>query len=321
MTCSSPLKAFNRKEDIVMVKLAVIDLGSNSIRMSIFEINSDKTFRQVGNYRKMVKLSEGMNEDMNLQPEAQLRTVNAFVEFRKIMQKEDVTVVKCVATAAVRKAKNGSEFVETVKNVTDIDIEVIDGETEAVFDCLAISRTLGIDRAIVCDIGGGSTEFIAIVDGAMMKPAISKPMGSRSITEMFLSMGEDEVSLGEAKSYVEKHVEELPWLDEMQGAPIVGIGGTLRAFAKYHMCDESANAIERHEISSEDADALFEKIANADCEERCSMPGIGKERGDIIFGGLLPFMELKNLIDSPSLIVADVGVREGILYDFLESIE
>lgn len=303
-----------------MMKLAVIDLGSNSIRMSIFEINADKTFRQVGNYRKMVKLSEGMNEDMNLQPEAQLRTVNAFVEFKQIMQKEGVTDIKCVATAAVRKAKNGAAFVETVKNVTDIDIEVIDGETEAAFDCLAISKTLGIDRAIVCDIGGGSTEFIAIVDGVMMKPAISKPMGSRSITEMFLSLGEDDGALNEAKSYIEKHVEELPWLDEMQGVPIVGIGGTLRALAKYHMSDESANTIERHEISAEDADILFEKIANADCEERCLMPGIGRERGDIIFGGLLPFMELKKLVDSPVLVVADVGLREGILFDILENL-
>ena len=72
-------------------------------------------------------------------------------------------------------------------------------------------------------------------------------------------------------------------------------------------------------ISAEDADVLFERIANADCEERCSMPGIGQERGDIIFGGLLPFAELKKLIDSPLLIVADVGVRDGILYDFLEN--
>ena len=301
-----------------MKKLAVIDLGSNSIRMSVFEINDDKTFRQTGNYRKMVKLSEGMNEDMNLQPEAQLRTVNAFLEFKKIMQDEGVTNLRCVATAAVRKAKNGKEFVETVKNTVGIEIEVIDGEVEAALDCLAISRTLGIERAIVCDIGGGSTEFIAIVDGEMMKPAISKPMGSRSITEMFLSDGESDSAVAEAKTYVEKHVEELPWLDEMKGAPIVGIGGTLRAFAKYHMSDESANTIECHKIASDDADVLIDRIINASTEERCAMPGIGQERGDIIFGGLLPFMELKRLVESPSLIVADVGVREGILFDFIE---
>lgn len=302
-----------------MEKLAVIDLGSNSIRMSIFEINKDKSFCQVGNYRKMVKLSEGMNGDMTLQPEPQLRTVNAILEFKQIMQKEGVTKVRCVATAAMRKAKNGKEFADTVKDVSGIEIEIIDGETEAALDCLAISKTLGIQKGIICDIGGGSTEFIAISDGAMIKPAISKPMGSRSITEMFLSAGETDSALEEAKAYIEKHVEELPWLDMMQGVPIVGIGGTLRSFAKYHMNDQSATAIDRHEISSADADALIEKIMSASCEERCNMPGIGKERGDIIVGGLLPFMELKKLIDSPLLIVADVGIREGILFETLNN--
>lgn len=302
-----------------MEKLAVIDLGSNSIRMSIFEINKDKSFCQVGNYRKMVKLSEGMNEDMTLQPEPQLRTVNAILEFKQIMQKEGVTKVRCVATAAMRKAKNGKEFADTVKDVSGIEIEIIDGETEAALDCLAISKTLGIQKGIICDIGGGSTEFIAISDGAMIKPAISKPMGSRSITEMFLSAGENDSALEEAKAYIEKHVEELPWLDMMQGAPIVGIGGTLRSFAKYHMNDQSSAGIERHEIPSADADTLIEKIMSASCEERCNMPGIGKERGDIIIGGLLPFMELKKLIDSPLLIVADVGIREGILFETLNN--
>ena len=98
------------KDGVGMEKLAVIDLGSNSIRMSIYEINPDKSFCQIGNYRKMVKLSEGMNENMCLQPEPQLRTVNAILEFRQIMQKEGVTEVRCVATAAMRKAKNGKEF-------------------------------------------------------------------------------------------------------------------------------------------------------------------------------------------------------------------
>ncbi len=301
-----------------MEKLAVIDLGSNSIRMSIFEINTDKTFRQTGNFRKMVKLSEGMNEDMKLQPEPQLRTVNAFLEFKQIMHHEAVTKVRCVATAAVRKAKNRDEFIETVKSVAGIEIEVIDGEREAALDCLAISKTLGIDRGIVCDIGGGSTEFIAIVDGEMLKPAISKPMGSRSITEMFLSEDETEESVSVAERYIGKHVEELPWLDVMQEAPIVGIGGTLRALAKFHMGDDGAGTILKHEIPAEEAEALVKRIIEASVEERCMMPGVGQERGDIILGGLIPFMELKKLINSPMLIVADVGIREGILFEMLE---
>ena len=301
-----------------MERLAVIDLGSNSVRMSIFDIESNVVWRQSSGYRNMIKLSRGMTEDMMLQPDAQLRAVSALLEYKSILEKEGVTKVRIVATAAVRKAKNGKEFVKTVKDVTGFDIEVIDGETEAALDCLAISGTLGIDRAVVCDIGGGSTEFIAVADGVMQKPAISKPMGSRSITEMFLSCGETKEFLAEASAYVEKHVGELPWADKMQGVPIVGIGGTLRALAKYHINDEDIECVSRYSISAEEIDRIFELIVNSSPQERRNMPGIGEERADIIVGGLLPLMHLKKELNSPELIVSDVGVREGILFEYLK---
>lgn len=300
-----------------MEKLAVIDLGSNSIRMSIFEIFAKNSWRQTGAYRNMIKLSEGMTEDMNLQPKAQLRAVTALLEYKQIMEKEGVTSLRAVATAAVRKAKNGKEFVATVKEATGITIEVIDGETEAALDCLAV----GCERGIICDIGGGSTEFIAMENGAMLKPAISIPMGSRSITEMFLSDTENPDALSAASSYINKHISELPWLDRIQNSLIVGIGGTLRALAKYHLNDFSKEPISCHEISPSDIDRCFNEISKASPEERKTMPGIGNERSDIILGGLLILMHLKKQINASCLSVADVGVREGILFDFLAKLD
>ena len=302
-----------------MEKLAVIDLGSNSIRMSIFEIESEDLWRHTGNYRNMIKLSEGMTGDMLLRPESQIRAVNALLEYKKIMKSEGVTHLRAVATAAVRKAKNGQDFVKAAKEATDITIEVIDGETEAALDCLATSRHLDCKKGIICDIGGGSTEFIAINNGEIKKPAISIPMGSRSITEMFLSDGETPEAINEANAYITKRISELPWLEDMQGAPIVGIGGTLRALAKYHMSDSSNKTISRCEIKATDIDRLFEAISTSSPPIRAQMSGIGMERADIILGGLLPLMRLKEKINAPSLVVADIGIREGILFDFLKT--
>ncbi len=302
-----------------MEKLAVIDLGSNSIRMSIFEIESKTNWHQTASYRNMVKLSEGMTEDMMLKPQAQLRAVSAFLEYKQLLQKEGVTNLRAVATAAVRKAINGKDFVKSVKDTTGITVEVIDGETEAALDCLAIASILNCSKGIICDIGGGSTEFIAIQNGEMKKPAISIPMGSRSITEMFLSEGESTDAIEEANAYINKHISELPWLNAMEGVPIIGIGGTLRALAKYHMSDSSNAPISHYEISADEIDRLFRVISQSSLPMRSQMPGIGSERADIILGGLLPLIQLKKEIASPKLIVADVGVREGILFDFLKT--
>lgn len=302
-----------------MEKLAVIDLGSNSIRMSIFEIESEFCWRQTGNFRNMIKLSEGMTGDMMLRPDAQLRAVNAVLEYKQIMKKEGVTHLRAVATAAVRKAKNGREFLKDVKEATGITIEVIDGETEAALDCLATANLLDCKKGIICDIGGGSTEFIAINCGEIMKPAISIPMGSRSITEMFFSEGEDLDALNEANAYVDKRISELPWLEEMKDAPVIGIGGTLRALAKYYMADSSNTGISRCEIEAQDIERLFEVISQSSISVRAQMPGIGAERADIILGGLLPLMCLKEKISAPKLVVADLGIREGVLFDFLKT--
>jgi len=302
-----------------MEKLAIIDLGSNSVRMSIFEIEKDLSFRRTSNYRSMVMLSEGMLDDMCLTPKAQLRTIKALLEYKHILETKGVTNLRAVATAAVRKAKNGAQFVASVKDVTGITIEVIDGIREAYLDCLAISKTLGVKDAVICDIGGGSSEFIALKNDKMQRDAISIPMGSRSLYEMFFSGGETPEAKARAEIFIDQKLSQISWLEKMQSTPIIGIGGTLRALSKYHANDTSAETVESHKILSCEIDTLFENISAANIFKRRQMPGIGKERADIILSGLLPLMRLKDKTSAPYLITTDVGLREGILFDFLNS--
>ncbi len=302
-----------------MQKIAIIDLGSNSVRMSIFEINTDGTFTQTAAFRSMIKLSEGMTADMCLKNEAQLRAIKALLEYKNILTQKNISNIRAVATAAVRKSKNGKQFLASVKDLTGITIEVIDGETEARLDCLAVSKSLGIKDAVICDIGGGSTEFIAFKNGEMISPAISIPMGSRSLFEMFFPCGETEDTIREATAFVKKQLTCIPWLSEMQNVSVAGIGGTLRALAKYNMSDNSPSPVKNLKIPSKEIDEAFDTIKKASPDERRTFSGIGTERCDIILAGLLPLMELKTLINSPELIVSDVGVREGLLLDFLAS--
>ncbi len=301
-----------------MKKAAIIDLGSNSIRMSIFEVLDENKFRPLKQFRKMIRLSEGMGEKRELQPEARLRAVQALLEYKSISQKEGTDHLLAMATAAVRRASNQKDFIREVEETTGIKLNVLSGEEEATLDCLAITKTLGIEKGIVCDIGGGSTEFIAILDGEMQIPPISIPIGSRTLTEMFFSGGETPDAISEANAYIEKKISELPWLDKMQNAHIVGIGGTLRALAKLHSADTTNEPISEHHISAEETDRLFREISESSFDQRKTMIGIGEERADIILAGLLILMKLKNQIASPEIAVADVGIREGAMHTLLE---
>ncbi len=302
-----------------MKNFAIIDLGSNSIRMSTYELNEDKKFAETGNYRSMIKLSEGMSHDGMLSPEAQLRAIKALLEYKNILNTNNISRIKAVATAAVRKAENGSDFIKSVRETTGITIDVIDGQKEAYYDFLAVTNAHACKNGIICDIGGGSTELIGIKDGKLLDAA-SLPVASRNITEKFFDDGETSDSYSAAKEYIHSFMSELDWLCELKHAPIYGIGGCLRAVAKYDLKDNSKTKINGHCISADRMNELFCEITTASYKQKATMPGIGEERADIIGGGIAVAMCLSEIISPHEMIVSDVGVRDGILAEIIETV-
>ncbi len=295
-----------------MKKIAVIDLGSNSVRMSIFD-NAGKTLAA---YRHTIRLSEGMTADMRLQAQPQMRAAMMLKQYRDIMDAEGICEYRAVATAAVRKAKNRREFLDLVRDVSGICVQVIDGQQEAMLDSLAVARHLNCKRGIICDIGGGSTELIGVSEGGA--PMVSLPYGSRGICEMFFANGETAEAARKAQDFADSLISEAKWLDDFKGETLVGIGGTLRAMAKLHLSDFGHAAVESYELSPVQMAELIAKVENADIGMRADMPGIGAERADIILGGVILMKAVLAAAQPKRIAVADVGVREGVFYDITE---
>ena len=296
-------------------KLAVVDLGSNSVRMSIFDLSNSNILPKT--FRKTIRLSEEMTHDNILKAEPQMRAVHALLEYKKILSAEGVTTVKAVATAACRKAKNQAEFLQLVRDTTGIEIKVIDGTTEAALDSLAISRTLGCDLGTICDIGGGSTELIGI--GKNPPPMISIPHGSRGICEMFFGAGETPDAIQKARDFAKSLLASVDWLDGQRNSPLVGIGGTIRALAFFDLGGKSSSPIEKYEISPHRLQEIFDEVLSLDQSARALLPGIGKERADIISGGIILLEAVTNRLLPEKIVVCDAGVREGVFFDFVEN--
>lgn len=296
-----------------MDKIAVIDLGSNSVRMSIF----DEGGASAAAFRSTIRLSEGMTDDMILKAEPQMRAVKALMEYNRIMSEQGVRACRAVATAAVRKAKNRQEFLDLVRELTGIEIMVVDGAQEAALDSLAIEKCLNCKKGIICDIGGGSTELVGILAENDV-PMVSIPYGSRGLCEMFFGDGETAESIQKAQEFADNLVAQNTWISGFEGDILVGIGGTLRALAKLDLADFGKEPVVNYEISAEHMAEIIEKIENADIEERRKMPGIG-ERADIILGGLILLKAVLNAVRPTRIAVADVGVREGVFYDLIEN--
>ncbi len=298
-----------------MKKIAVIDLGSNSVRMSIFSTDrcdALKTFRSV------IRLSEGMAKTSQLSPAAQLRAVKALEEYKTIMESEKTDICIAVATAAVRKATNKDEFLNLVKDSVGIDINVISGKTEAALDALAVKRLLGTQSGVICDIGGGSTELIGI--GNNPANMFSFPHGSRGICENFFASGETPDSINKALAFASSMLDSAAWLESFKGTPIVGIGGTLRTVARIGVSPASQDATGSIELVPSEINSTLKLIEASDFNTRLSIPEIGADRADIIMGGAIILKAILSRISPPKIIVADIGVREGVFFDFVDDL-
>lgn len=298
--------------------VGIIDLGSNSVRISIADTENGTTL-YMG--KKAIKLSQGMNEDMMLKPDAVKRCVMTFFELKLIMEKYAVERVYAVATAAVRKAKNKSEFLEIMKKETGIEIRVLTGEEEAKLDFLGVMAATNISDTVILDTGGGSTEFIGVKNGEIIG-AESVQLGSRSIKELFFKDGETQEGIENAKAEVKSFTDNIKWLDELSGVPVIGIGGSNRTIARISMGAEGADKpIEEYEMERETVFEIVEKIGKTPVEKRIDIKGITHDRIDIIYGGVLPLEYLLKKLGSKKFIVTDAGLRDGILKCIKEKAE
>ncbi len=293
-----------------MKLVAVVDLGSNSVRMSIADISGDG-FETIFMKRNVIKLSENMNDDMMLKEPAILRAEKALLEFKQIAESYGCEKIYSVATAAVRKAKNKDMFLNYIEEKTGLCIEVIDGDKEAEYDYFGVLENTDEEDFLIMDIGGGSTEIIG-VKNRKLSDYISIPMGSRSITEQYLK-GETENKIDNALEIFIQETDKLLWLEKFNNLPIIGLGGCIRAVGKaesFVSGNEFKNGLS---INTERVYDLFDKLRLMTVEERCSLEGIGEARGDIIIGGLIPFLATARKVCATKLIISDSGIRDGII--------
>ena len=141
------------------MKIAIIDLGSNSARMTIWKISGSK-IEVVINKRLYVRLSEGLSKDNLIKEEPFKRTLSALFEFSDIIKHEKCEIVKAVATETIRRAENSDEILKIIYAETGIKVEILTGDDEARYDYLAAKDLTGNHTAFLMDVGGGSIEII-----------------------------------------------------------------------------------------------------------------------------------------------------------------
>ncbi len=296
----------------------IIDIGSNSMRMVVFQKSSRFAFHLLNETKSRVKISEGCYENGgNLQEIPLNRAFNSLKSFLKISQALKSRKIICVATSALRDAPNAKVFLNRVKNDLNLNIKVIDGEKEAFYGGIAAVNLLHQNEFVTIDIGGGSTEFSFIKEGKIAK-SISLNIGTVRIKELYFSKN----NIEGAKAYILKQLRELQDLNIEIPSVAVGIGGTVRALGKVIMQKESypLDVIHGFTYAYEKQKSLFSKIIYAKTTDDLKEIGLKKDRFDTICEGTFIFDTILEELSVKKVITSGVGVREGVyLTDLLRT--
>ena len=298
-------------------RTAVIDIGSNSARMVIFEKSSHFAYHLIKEIKSRVRIGEGAYENGGVLQDIPLqRAYDALEGYRNIIRTLKCNKVFCVATSALRDAPNSLYFIKKVKSGLGINIKIIDGKQEAYYGGVAAKNLLKpCKNATTVDIGGGSTELALIKDNKIVDK-ISIDIGTVRLKELFLDKNTPNI---EIKNYIKNSLVNLP--ESFSNENLITIGGTTRYFSELIMkkINYPLKTVHGFEYKLDNYIEFAKNIKNSTITDLKNF-GIKKDRIDTIREGLYIFNEITKKLNSKHIITSGVGVREGVyLCDLLRN--
>ncbi len=300
--------------------LAGIDIGTLTCRLLIAELAPSGTLREVRSDRRILRLGQGVDRDRMLRGDAMARVAETLKEWCTLMEGYQVDASIAVATSAVRDAGNREEFVRLIHRQTGLEIQILSGEEEARRTILGIRSGLsaGVSDVLALDIGGGSTEFILDRPGQtpMMR---SVDIGVVRLCERLLRHDPPtSEEIHQAREWV--RAETVTAVGEMTlpvGLTFVGTAGTitsLAAMAQQLPTYEPAR-IHNYRLARTVVEELESTLLARTKSERVGLPGLEANREEVIAAGAIILRTVMETVKIPSLLVSDLGLREGVLLD------
>jgi exopolyphosphatase/guanosine-5'-triphosphate,3'-diphosphate pyrophosphatase len=295
--------------------LGVIDIGSNSGRVMVARVRDAAHLDVLGDARSPLRLVRDVADGGRLSTETIERTLRILRGFVAVAKCAGADRTVAVATAAVREASNGEEFIERARQELGVAVEIADGAEEAQLGFLGAVHGLPIEHGIVLDVGGGSLQLVHFRD-RQMRRSWSLKLGALRLSDRFLRS--DPPSRGEMralKQYVYELLEAAGVSPLLADERMVGTGGTVRNLAKVDrrlQGDYPISRLHGFVVDRRRVDDVSALLASAPASDRARVPGLNTDRSDSIVGGALVIQSVMDRLLAPDLTVAGYGLREGV---------
>jgi len=295
--------------------VSIIDIGSNSIRLVIYE-GIARSPTVLFNEKMLAGLGRGIVSTGKLDPEAVRRSMDEFRRFRALTDQAGAEQLYVIATAAAREAVNGPEFIRQAEEILGVEIRVLTGREEAYYSALGVISGFHPANGIAGDLGGGSLELVD-VDGEAIGGGITLPLGGLRLEDM--SKG----SITTATRIIREELKRAEVLHGQAGRTFYCVGGTWRNLARLHMAATSypLAVMHHYEMDVAGSEDFLKRVSRGELEKMKGIERVSKSRRALLAYGAVVLQEIIRTMEPGILVVSALGVREGFLFSLLSPLE
>ena len=295
-----------------MVKLASIDLGSNSTRLLIAELNNQE-FNVLHRIHVVTKMSENLEQTGEISSPAVKRVYSALRTFKKLIIKNNVDEVFVIGTAALRDSKNADELIENIRKKFDFEIDVLSGHDEGITTSLGVLHFMeNIENFLIVDIGGRSTEFIYEFENKIISQSLN--LGVVTLSEKYFSkLPSEQKLLDKAKFDIETELSNLNINDKKN---VIGVSGTALSLASIFLDQQFFDEEKLHgvQIDLQNVGDINSRLLNLnEAEIITKFKGIDPKRAATITSGIFLLEIILNHYSNSPIIISKYDILEGLI--------
>ena len=303
-----------------MSRVAAIDCGTNSIRLLIADITNGK-FQEVLRTMEIVRLGQGVDENKSFHPDAIVRTLTAVKSFRDLIASKGVEKIRFCATSATRDAANRDLFIDGVREILGVQVEVIPGEEEAKLSFLGATKELDQNQSpfLVVDIGGGSTEFVLgseKVDSAKSVNIGCVRMSERHLTSQPPTMDQIARAIVDIDLAITQAASVVPITTAKSLIAVAGTATTVAA-AALELSEYDRYAIHLSRISAEKVHKVAQMFQSMSKDEIASLGYMHPGRVDVITAGSLVLSRIMAATGASEFVASESDILDGIAWSLI----
>lgn len=298
-----------------MERRAIIDIGSNSVRLIIYRIKGDSTFKVINEAKRTIRLGSYLREDDYLSESGLNILLKVLKVFKDICKRYEVLEIYVVATEAIRRSINKYDVCNKIKLDLGLEVNILSGLEEAKYGYLAIKNSMLEKNAVLLDLGGSSME-ITLMENGEFKETISLPLGSIPLTKMFNNLESKEMEI-ELNKFIYDRLQEISWLKKNNNLNVIGIGGIAKHIGRVSKGNEDypKELLHNYSMTRDEISKIYAEFLKLPIKERSNFKGLSKKRAEIFAAPLGAILLILKYFDSEKFIISAIGLREGIIYE------